>query len=147
MSDPPRREMDAIEIAEFLDGQRTGTLALADADDAYAVPVSFDFDAETQHVYMRLGYGPESRKRAFIDAADLVSFVVYDDTAEGWKSVVVQGALETLSETSLDSSIREAVANLDIPYFQIHDRPAGETEFNIVRIDPVKVTGIVEAAR
>lgn len=147
MSDPTRREMDAIEIAEFLDRRRTGTLALAADDDAYAIPVSYDFDQESQRIHLRLGYGPESQKRSFVDETDLASFVVYDDTDEGWKSVVVRGALEPLAETSLDSAVREAVASLDVPYFRVHDRPAADIEFAIVRITPSKMTGVVEAPR
>jgi nitroimidazol reductase NimA-like FMN-containing flavoprotein (pyridoxamine 5'-phosphate oxidase superfamily) len=144
MAERTRREMDAIEISEFLHSQHTGVLSLADGDDAYSIPVSFDYDEDEAAVYFRFGYGPDSQKRRYLDAVDTASFVVYDQTEGGWKSVVMEGGIERVSESSLDSSIREAVDELDIPYFQVHHRPAGDMDFNIVRLDATKLTGIVE---
>jgi nitroimidazol reductase NimA-like FMN-containing flavoprotein (pyridoxamine 5'-phosphate oxidase superfamily) len=136
--------MDAIEIAEFLETQHTGVLSLADGDDAYSIPVSFDYDEDEAAVYFRFGYGPDSQKRRYLDAVDTASFVVYDRTDGGWQSVVMEGGLERVSESSLDTSIVEAVDELDIPYFRVHHRPAGDMDFNIVRLDATKLTGIVE---
>ena len=144
MAERTRRELDAIEIADFLDGQHTGVLSLADGDDAYSIPVSFDYHEGEAAVYFRLGYGADSQKRRYLEAVDTASFVVYDRTEGGWTSVVIEGALERVSESSLDSSIREAVNGLDIPYFQVHHRPAGDMDFNVVRLDATKLTGIVE---
>jgi nitroimidazol reductase NimA-like FMN-containing flavoprotein (pyridoxamine 5'-phosphate oxidase superfamily) len=144
MAERTRQEMDAIEIAEFLEGQHTGVLSLADGDDAYSIPVSFDYDADEAAVYFRFGYGADSQKRRYLDTVDTASFVVYEQTDDGWKSVVIEGGLERVSESSLDSSLVEAVGSLDIPYFRVHHRPAGEMDFNIVRLDATKLTGIVE---
>lgn len=145
MSWPAATSMDALAIAEFLESQRTGVLSLAMGNDGYAVPVSFAYDDAGPFVYFRLGYAPESRKRAFVEAADRVSFVVYDDTDVGWKSVVAEGRLETLSENSLGSSIVEAVNVLDIPYFSVHRRDPSDLEFSIVRLHVDSLSGIVEA--
>jgi len=144
MAERTRREMDAIEIAEFLDSQHTGVLSLADGDDAYSIPVSFDYDEDEAAVYFRFGYAADSQKRRYLDAVDTASFVVYDRTDEGWQSVVMEGPLARASESSLDSSIVEAVDGLDIPYFRVHHRPSGDMDFNIVRLDATKLTGIVE---
>jgi len=144
MAERTRNEMDAIEIAEFLESQHTGVLSLADGDDAYSIPISFDYDADESAVYFRFGYGADSQKRQYLDTVDTASFVVYDRTDEGWKSVVMEGGLEPVSESSLGSSVVEAVDSLDIPYFRVHHRPAGEMDFNIVRLDATKLTGIVE---
>jgi nitroimidazol reductase NimA-like FMN-containing flavoprotein (pyridoxamine 5'-phosphate oxidase superfamily) len=136
--------MDAIDIGEFLESQDTGVLSLARDDDAYAIPVSFDYEPERQAVYMRLGFGQDSRKRRFLDATARVAFVVYDHTDEGWKSVVVQGTVETVAESSLDSTILEALDDVRIPYYRVHAAPAEETDFHILRLNPDSMTGIVE---
>ena len=136
--------MDGLEIAEFLTGQRTGVLSMAAGDAGYAIPVSFVYDDAEPAVYLRLGFTPGSQKRRFLDAADRVSLVVYDETDEGWKSVVVEGGFEELAATSLDAAIVESVRGLDIPYFSVHRRPAGDLEFRILRIDIGSVSGIVE---
>ena len=136
--------MDALDIADFLDRQRTGVLSLAKEDAGYAVPVSFVYDDDGPSVFLRLGFGPGSQKRAFVEAADRVTFVVYAETDEGWKSVVAEGRLEELSRTSLDSSIVEAVEGLDIPFFSIHRRPASDLEFRLYRVDVSSLSGVAE---
>ena len=136
--------MDALEISAFLETQSAGVLALADDDDGYAVPVSFAFDDDTPQVYFRLGYGPDSQKRRFVEASDDVSFVVHDDTDEGWKSVIARGELEAVSRSSADSAVVESVRDLDIPFYQVHDRPAEEMSFHLVRLNPTELSGIVE---
>ncbi|WP_318570098.1 pyridoxamine 5'-phosphate oxidase family protein [Salinigranum marinum] len=141
--------MDADEIAAFLDTQETGVVSFADDDDSYAIPVSFASDVDDEggaaELYFRFGFAPGSEKRAYLDASDHVSFVVYDDTAAGWKSVVARGRLEAVSARSLDAIVAEAVHGLDIPYFAVHDSPVGELHFTLVRLDATELTGIVEA--
>jgi hypothetical protein len=138
--------MDALEIAEFLESRATGVLSLAKDDDGYAVPVSYTYVDDGPYIYLRLGYGPDSRKRAFLETGGAVSFVVYDETDEGWKSVVARGHLDELSKNSLDSIVVESVEHLDIPYFDVHDRPVENLEFTIARITVTDLTGIVEGS-
>jgi nitroimidazol reductase NimA-like FMN-containing flavoprotein (pyridoxamine 5'-phosphate oxidase superfamily) len=150
--------MDAEEIAAFLDTQETGVISFANDDDSYAIPVSFASDvndgddvddageeAGAAELYFRFGFAPGSEKRTYVDASDRVSFVVYDDTAAGWKSVVARGRLEAVSARSLDAIVAEAVRGLDIPYFAVHDSPIGELHFTLVRLDATELTGVVEA--
>jgi hypothetical protein len=146
-------EMDADEIAAFLDGQETGVLSLANADEGYGIPVSFAFegsdetaDGEGASVYFRLGYAPGSRKRTFVDASDHVSFTVYGDTDEGWKSVVARGPLEAVSSRSLDALLAESIQQLDIPYFSVHGSPMNELHFTLTRLNVAELTGIVEGS-
>jgi nitroimidazol reductase NimA-like FMN-containing flavoprotein (pyridoxamine 5'-phosphate oxidase superfamily) len=136
--------MDATEIADFLDSQQTGVLALASEGDAYAVPVSYAYDIDEQAVYFRLGFAPGSQKQRFIDTTEHVSFVVYGEADGRWNSVLVSGRLEPMAETNLDSTILEAVKRLDIPYFKVFDRPAEEVDFTIVRLNVDGLNGIVE---
>lgn len=146
MSDSTATEMEAVEIVDFLETQQTGVLSMAKESDGYAVPVSFVYDDAGPHVYLRLGYAAGSQKRKYLDATEHVSFVVYADTDEGWKSVVIQGRAEALSTSTLDSSVTEAVHDLDIPFMQVHKRPTQEMEFSIVRIVITNMSGIVEAS-
>lgn len=139
--------MDGIEIAEFLASQDTGVLSLAKENRGYAIPVSFAYVDEGPSVYLRLGYAPDSQKRAFLESTESASFVVYDETESGWKSVVVEGTLEERTKSALDGSIAEAVERLDIPFLSVHDRPKRELAFSLVRIKPSKLTGVVEAPR
>jgi hypothetical protein len=136
--------MDAIEIADFLKRQATGVLSMGRGDDGYGIPVSYVYDDADQYVYLRLGYGEESRKREYVRASEHVSLVVYEDTDEGWKSVVVRGPIEELAATTLESSVVEAVEELHIPYFRVHERHTEDMEFTLARIDPATIDGIVE---
>jgi hypothetical protein len=136
--------MDSLDIADFLDGQQTGVLALGKDDDGYGVPLSYAFDETDSTFYFRLGFGPDSRKRAYVESADRVTFVVHADTGAGWHSVVAEGHLDQLAGDSLSSNIEEAVRDLDIPYFEVHDRPASEMELTVYRLDVERLTGLVE---
>ena len=139
-----RVDMDAIQIAEFLDSQRTGVLSMGRENDGYGVPLAYWFDDDDTSFYFRLGYGPGSQKRKFIEAAEYVTFVVYADTDEGWKSVLAEGELEVIAEENVDTSIEEVTRRLDIPYFEVHERPVSELEFDILQMRVTKLNGIVE---
>ncbi len=136
--------MDALEIADFLERQQTGVLSLASDDRGYGIPVSFAYEPESQHLYFRLGYTGDSQKKAFVDAADQASFVTYDRVSGGWKSVMAIGPLLEESETTIDSTVAEAVREVEIPYFSVHDRSSGDIEFHTTRLEPDSLTGIVE---
>ncbi|MBV0924586.1 pyridoxamine 5'-phosphate oxidase family protein [Halomicroarcula limicola] len=139
-----RTDMDAIEIADFLRSQRTGVLCLARDDDSYGVPLSFVYRDDDSGIYFRMGYAPGSQKRKFLDATDHATFVVYGQTDEGWRSVVAEGTLDVLTEDNVDSAVEEATKALDIPYYEVHDRPVEDLEFNIVRLQISHLSGIVE---
>lgn len=147
MSDRTASAMDALAITDFLQDRHTGVLSIGRDDDSYAIPVSFTYVPDDEDagpsVYLRLGFGPNSQKREYLDAVDYASFVVYDHTDQGWKSVVARGPIEELSRSSVDSSVVESVRGLDIPYFRVFDEPSSEIEFSIVRIDVEDLSGIV----
>lgn len=143
MADETATEMDALAIDSFLESQHTGVLTMAKADDAYGVPLSFTYDDEDRAIYLRLGFAPGSQKRQYLDATDHVTFVVYEDTEAGWKSVVFEGKLEYVTDEDVDATVVEAMKGLDIPYFKVHERPATDVQFDVARIQPTKVSGIV----
>lgn len=135
--------MDGIEITEFMQDQQTGVLSMGKDDEGYGIPVSFAYDDADPAVYLRLGYGPNSQKREFVEATDRVSLAVYDHTDEGWKSVVVEGEIEHLTESTLESSVLESVRDLEIPFVRVFDRDSDQLEFRIARIDVGAINGIL----
>jgi nitroimidazol reductase NimA-like FMN-containing flavoprotein (pyridoxamine 5'-phosphate oxidase superfamily) len=143
--------LDQEAIDAFLADQSTGMLSLASGDDSYAVPVAFTYAAETRNFHFRLGYGPGSTKREYVDATDRATFVVADDTDDGWKSVLARGELSHRSTVEnadtarpADGTTSQAERERDIPYYQVFDAP-GEMVFTLVRLSTDEFTGVVEA--
>lgn len=135
--------LDALAIAEFLERKQTGVLALARKNNAYAVPVSYAYDETGPALYFRLGYTEDSQKRAYLESTAQVSFVVYGRSDAGWRSVVAIGPVEAVSESDLETTVTEAVRELDIPYFTVHE-DASNLEFHLVRLDVETLSGIAE---
>jgi hypothetical protein len=132
--------MDQTEIDEYLASRWTGVLALGRDDDGYAIPVSYVYDEDGRDVYFRLGYRPNSQKRAFVEASDAVSFVVTDASDGRWKSVVARGRLEELAESTLDSAVLEAMQGLDIPFVTIFEDEA-DLDFHVTRLHVTELDG------
>lgn len=136
--------MDDVEIREFLGTGGTGVISFARENEPYAIPLSYGFDPAGPAFYVRLGYAPDSEKRAFAEGASRVSFVVSRETEEGWKSVVARGRLEQVTETALDSAVAKAVHAIDVPFVDIYDRHPREIEFTLNRVAVDELTGRAE---
>jgi nitroimidazol reductase NimA-like FMN-containing flavoprotein (pyridoxamine 5'-phosphate oxidase superfamily) len=137
-------EMDDSEVAQLLHAQDTGVLSLAKDGDAYGIPVSFNYRQKNRRVYFRLGFAPGSQKREFLDATDHASFEVHDRTDAGWKSVVASGSLVEATSDEIGTQVVQSVEQLQIPYFQVFDRPKEELDLRIVYLDVERVRGLVE---
>jgi hypothetical protein len=144
--------LDDAAVAAFLDGHSVGTLSLAKDGDSYAIPVGYVYDADEREFYFRLGYAPGSRKREFVDATDSASFVVADETDEGWYSVVAEGYLEhvnTVEDLARHRLPGEATSAADreqnIPFYHVFEAP-DELLFALVRLDVTSLTGVKEAS-
>lgn len=145
------RTLDRADAVAVLEDRRTGVLALARDDAAYAIPVAYTYDDESNAVYLRLGYGPESTKRAYVESVEKATLVVYGETEDGWVSVLVRGPLEELSSLKelrhrhprgeSSQSLEAAVTNLEIPFFRVFDADA-DLEFVVARLDAPEVTGV-----
>ncbi|WP_204960024.1 pyridoxamine 5'-phosphate oxidase family protein [Salinigranum salinum] len=133
--------MDEAEIDGFLGNEGTGTLAFAQEDESYAIPISYGFDATDGTFYFRLAFHPDSEKRAFLGPDSTVSFVVSEETDEGWRSVVARGHLRETGEAAIDSSVVEAIRRVNIPFFTVFDRPARDLDFQLFRLRPDELTG------
>ncbi|MGQ4556249.1 pyridoxamine 5'-phosphate oxidase family protein [Halobellus sp. GM3] len=90
-------EMTDAEIDAFLREQGTGVLALADGGRAYAVPISFGYEAG-RAVFAYWQFGADSEKIAYSEATERACLAVYEtNTQFDWQSVLAFGPLEELT--------------------------------------------------
>ncbi|MWV65824.1 pyridoxamine 5'-phosphate oxidase family protein [Halorubrum sp. JWXQ-INN 858] len=143
-------EHDAVRMTdderdEFLDGSGTGVIALSTAGDdpPHAVPVSYGYDPIEEVLYFRLAAGPDREKGNLADRA--VTFVVYREDGDRWKSVTASGRLVSTTD---DTVSREAIEGLErlspIPIVDVFGEPTSEVEFEFYRLDPERFTSRVE---
>lgn len=137
--------MDDDAIVKFLGTGGTGVISLA-AGDAPPVsrPVSYGFDAETGWFYFRLAVGPDSEKTDYVGGA--ASFVTYEETDDGWLSVLATGQLEPVETDEMLTEVLEGLRRVHIPLFDVFDHDTREVEFHFARMDPDSLTGREEAA-
>ncbi|MFB6188607.1 MAG: pyridoxamine 5'-phosphate oxidase family protein [Halapricum sp.] len=147
MSDRTAVPMDTDGIDDFLGRRQTGVLSLASGDGgAYGFPISFVHEPIENRLYFRFAYGPESQKREFFETTGSATFVVHEETDEGWKSVVAAGELADFLEPEVPVGVVDDVNDIDIPFFQVFEHPESELEFRIVALDIREIHGRIEAA-
>jgi hypothetical protein len=96
--------MDRAEIEAFLRERGTGTLSLADAGEAYGIPVSFGYDGDRLYFYL-IRFGEESTKLDFAATTTRATFSTYSFVdGNDWRSVVVRGPIEEVPEDRLDAA-------------------------------------------
>ena len=133
--------LDDGEIASVLGTGGTGVLSLASGDGPpVSRPVSYGFDAETERFYFRLAVGPGSEKAPFVDGG-AVSFVTYEQTEEGWQSVVATGHLDPIEEEDVDPEVLEGLSRVHIPLYDVFGEDPRDVKFRFVRLDPDSLTG------
>ena len=138
--------MDRSAIDAFLHRHGTGVLALADGDEAYAIPISYAYDAESPAVLVRLGFLDGSEKRHFLKASERVSVVVYDHVEGRWHSVVARGQLERVEADDVDSGLIDALRTGELPLVTVYGDRADDVEFELYRVAIDELTGRVEHA-
>lgn len=141
MSTDNSREMDPSEVSEFLAPNGTGVLSLAAANVPYSIPVSYGYDPEERSFYFRLGFHNESEKRNFVSESELARLVVYGQTADGWKSVIVVGELERIGDDELTINVATNLQKADLPLMNIWNEPADDIEFLLYRLDAERLSG------
>lgn len=94
--------MGEDEIAAFLTERGTGVLALADGDDAYAVPISFGYeDGRVYFAFFR--FDDEPRKETYAEATRTACLAVYDaESPQRWRSVLALGPIHPVSPDRWD---------------------------------------------
>ena len=148
MEDIRSVRMNEDERNEFLGRGGTGIISFDTPSDdpPYSRPVSYGYDAETGDFYFRLAVGPEDTgKKDVIDEGAVVSFVTYDETGHGWRSVIATGRLEEITKSALDPAVADAMERVTIPFVDVYDSHPLTLEFRFFRLTPDDVTGKQEA--
>lgn len=87
------------EVRGCLDRAEFGVLALADGSDAYTVPLSFGHAPDLSALYFLLGFGPDSKKREFLETTDTASFVVAEcELPDEWQSIIFTGSVAKVGD-------------------------------------------------
>lgn len=147
MEDIRSVQMSTQERNEFLEHGGTGVVSFAlGADEPpYSLPVSYGYDVSAGDFYFRLAYGPGTGKQDVVDEGGPISFVAYEHTDAGWRSVVATGKLEEITEVDIGSTISEAMRRIEIPLVDVFERDPGELTFRFFRFDPDDLWGRKEA--
>lgn len=148
MEDVRSVRMSSEERNEFLGSGGTGVISFDTSGDGppYTRPVSYGYDAKTGSFYFRLAIGPEDAgKRDFLDEDREISFVTYDETDGGWRSIIATGTLEEITKSALDPDVAEAMQRVKIPFVDVYDSHPLTLEFRFFRLTPVEVTGQQES--
>jgi len=148
MEDVRSVRMSTEERDEFLGSGGTGVISFDTSGDGppYTRPISYGYDAETGKFYFRLAVGPEDAgKKDLIDEDREISFVTYDETDRGWRSVIATGRLEEVTKSALDPAVADAMQRVRIPFVDVYDSHPLTLEFRFFRLTPEEVTGQREA--
>lgn len=142
MDDHPTT-LDADARDDFLAPGGTGVVSVPrDADEPpYTVPVSSGYDAESGAFYFRLAFGADSGKRGVVADGTPVPFVAYEETDDGWWSVVADGSLEAIDEESVDTAVLDGMRRIDIALVDIFDEGTRTLEFHFFRLVSDSLTG------
>ncbi|QLG48138.1 pyridoxamine 5'-phosphate oxidase family protein [Natrinema halophilum] len=127
--------MKESDLTERLRTGDHGVLALADGDDAYAVPLSYRYDGE--RILLRVSYHDnDAEKRRYLETTDTATFVRYGgSTDESW-SVHIRGPV-----TRSNRDVDEETLNEWFPPFRLFDEAIEDVEFELYELEPVAVAG------
>ncbi|MDS0477698.1 pyridoxamine 5'-phosphate oxidase family protein [Natrinema sp. 1APR25-10V2] len=126
--------MDDDEVEERLQTSDHGVLALADGDDAYAVPLNYHYDGE--QFLLRVSDHDDAEKRQYLETTDTATFVCYDTTDDESWSIHVRGPVRRS-----DRDIDEATLNEWFPPFHLFDEAVEDVEFLLYELELAAVTG------
>jgi nitroimidazol reductase NimA-like FMN-containing flavoprotein (pyridoxamine 5'-phosphate oxidase superfamily) len=140
MSDTEAVEMGADERDAFLGTGGTGVISFPSPDEEspHSVPISYGYDSSKTTFYFRLAVGPDSEKGDV--SSRQVTFVIYGQQAETWRSVIVKGRLEETTEASVATESLEGLQKVHIPLVDIFGRPVKEVPFEFYRLVPDEMT-------
>jgi len=145
MSETDLGEMDTNERDDFLGDGGTGVISFATTTDEapHSIPVSYGYDALESTFYFRLAVGPDSDKGEVAGRA--VSFVIYGQGEDGWRSVVATGSLEETTEESIATETLAGLDRVHIPLVDVFATPPREVPFEFYRLVPDELSGRKEA--
>ncbi|MCL9816332.1 pyridoxamine 5'-phosphate oxidase family protein [Natronocalculus amylovorans] len=84
---------------EKLSAESVGVLGLAAENTAYCVPVGYHYGDD--RLIIRLLFGPQSKKRGYLDKTETAMFVVYghEGPRDSW-SIIVRGSLTRIPDST-----------------------------------------------
>ena len=127
--------MSESDVDGHLRASQHGVLALADDDDAYAVPLSYRYDGE-RFLLRVSGDESDSEKERFIETTDTATVVCYEGSAtESW-SVLVRGPLR-----EWEGDVDEETLNEWFPPFRLFDEAVERVGFSLYELRMETVVG------
>ncbi|MFW6382950.1 MAG: pyridoxamine 5'-phosphate oxidase family protein [Haloferacaceae archaeon] len=137
-------QLSEDERNEFLGAGGTGIISFTTPADEppVTVPVSYGYYADAETFYFRLAITDESEKATVVD--NPVSFVTFEETDEGWRSVVATGTLEEVDELPYESAVVQGLWAVQIPRVDIFEQPREEMSFHDFCLEPATLTGRTE---
>lgn len=116
--------MDDDEIEALLYDHGTGVLSLSRERRAYGIPVSYGYDGENARCILDLGFGPESKKAAFIETTERSCLTVYEwHSSTDWQSALVTGELSEIGEElthDVEQLYYEYADDIELSVFDSH---------------------------
>lgn len=134
-------EMELSETDALLGRHETGVLALARADDPYAIPISYGYDTTERRFYLRLVSTPESEKRRFLSSSPRARLVVYEEEDPVYRSVVAIGHLEEVALDALTVEHIEQFGEAKRPLFEIWGESKRDLDVKLYELDPIELSG------
>lgn len=136
----PGTPMDGTEITEYLDSHFRGVLCFGSEGGGHGVPVSFAYDSDSRDLYVRVMGDPSVGEIGMFGGDTRASIVSYDDR-DGYEAVVAEGRLETVAESSIDSTVRQSVHELKVPSPNAAESVADDEEARLARLTVERVSG------
>jgi len=127
--------MSESDVDDRLRAGEHGVLGLADADDSYAVPLSYQYDGD--RFLLRVSeHDGDSEKGKFIETTETATFVCYEGSAtESW-SVQVRGPLH-----EWQGDVDEETLNEWFPPFRLFDEAVESVGFSLYELEMETVVG------
>ncbi|WP_254766470.1 pyridoxamine 5'-phosphate oxidase family protein [Salinilacihabitans rarus] len=117
------KELSEDEVRAMLASNHHGVLSMGADDRGYGLPMTYGYDEADDRLVLGFVSAPDSKKRRFVAAAEEVTLTVYTyEDVDSWRSVVVTGTLESVSES-------EVSGHLAPLFFVEEDEATGERRF------------------
>jgi nitroimidazol reductase NimA-like FMN-containing flavoprotein (pyridoxamine 5'-phosphate oxidase superfamily) len=136
-----RTSLSESETDSILRRHETGVLSLARENEPYSVPISYGYDAEHRRFYLRLVSTPESKKRLFLSSSSLARFVVYEEDAPIYRSIITVGTLTEIPRDDLTSEHIEQYGQGKRPLFEIWEETRSDLDVRLYRLMPESISG------
>ncbi|RRJ29564.1 pyridoxamine 5'-phosphate oxidase family protein [Halocatena pleomorpha] len=141
MDDESPTQMNSEERDKFLETRETGVISFSRGIDSppQSIPISYGYDQVEHDFYFRLAPGTDNVRADVTGQA--VTFVTYEQTDDGWRSVIASGQLEDVEEESIATETLAGLERVHIPLIDMFGVPPGEIQFGFYRLDPDSLTG------